>query len=350
MKKYSAEGIMEQRSEVLDIPTGPGEQQSSLQQERKLCKHHQGGHCRRGDKCNFDHNAEMCDQYNPYSERTCANEKCVKRHPGICPFFILKTCHFGFKCSLSHHADNAYDKVSQRLLILENKLSDPPPSNSLFKDLAVRMSDFEERSKRLNRSINNIRKDLSEVSSEVKRTTISSGLDKAQTCKQVQKSLKEIVSLKIKIDDIEKMLMQKAHEMTIFKANANSLHKTVALIENGNKEMVENIKQCSHLASNIRLNAKEQQNKMDDKQIKIENNIRDLENENQLVHEKLVCLSEYIDENFESFSAADENILSKYSGIEEDINVLKEAMHGTVKVLELLKIINKPPSNDQMIV
>ena len=309
---------MEQRSEVLDIPTGPGEQQSSLQQERKLCKHHQAGHCRRGDKCNFDHNAEMCDQYNPYSERTCANEKCVKRHPGICPFFILKTCHFGFKCSLSHHADNTYDKVSQRLLILENKLSDPPPSNSLFKDLAVRMSDFEERSKRLNRSINNIRKDLSEVSSEVKRTTISSGLDKAQTCKQVQKSLKEIVSLKIKIDDIEKMLMQKAHEMTIFRANANSLHKT--------------------------------QNKMDDKQIKIENNIRDLENENQLVHEKLVCLSEYIDENFESFSAADENILSKYSGIEEDINVLKEAMRGTVKVLELLKIINKPPSNDQMIV
>lgn len=254
MKKYSAEGIMEQRSEVLDIPTGPGEQQSSLQQKRKLCKHHQAGHCRRGDKCNFDHNAEMCDQYNPYSERTCANEKCVERHPGICPFYILKTCHFGFKCSLSHHADNTYDKVSQRLRILENKLSDPPPSNSLCKELAVRMSDFEERSKRLNMSINDIRKDLNEVSSDVQRTTIRG------------------------------------------------------------------------------------------------NDIKELEKENQFVHEKLVCLSEYIGENFESFSAADENILSKYSGIEEDINVLKEAMRGTVKVLELLKIINKPPSNDQMIV
>ena len=135
------------------------------------------------------------------------------------------------------------------------------------------------------------------------------------------------------------MLMQKAHEMTIFKANANTLHKTVALIEDGNKEMVENIKQYSRLASNIRLNAKEQQNKMDDKHIKIENDIRDLTNENQFVQDKLICLSECISENIERLSAADENLHSKTCGIEENIHIFKEAMSVTAKALKMLQTL-----------
>ena len=51
------------RSEVLDIPSGQGDQQASCQPQRKPCKHYQAGHCRRGKKCNFHHNTQNCESF-----------------------------------------------------------------------------------------------------------------------------------------------------------------------------------------------------------------------------------------------------------------------------------------------
>jgi hypothetical protein len=116
-------------------------------------------------------------------------------------------------------------------------------------DLAVRISDLEKRNKCLNTSIGNIRKDLSEVLIDAQRTTIKKGLDE-KTFIQVDKILKEIFSLKQKLayqdnhfDDVKKILMQKEHEINSFKDITDSLHKTVAIIEDRNNEKVEKKKQ-----------------------------------------------------------------------------------------------------------
>ena len=236
---------MNQRSEVLDnTPSGLGKQQVPSQPEREPCKHYQAGHCRRGKMCKFDHTAQNCMEYNPYLESKCINEKCVKRHPRICPFFILKTCHFGSKCSLVHCEDTAlYDKLSQRLQNLENKLSDPPPSKSCSEDLVMRMSDIEMRSKCFSTSIDNFCKDLLELSNNVQRNTLSTG------------------------------------------------------------------------------------------------HVKELEAENEFIHEKLIYLSECIEDKTEYLSTADKNVLCKMSRIEEDISVLKKTMIGVVKALELIQML-----------
>ena len=105
------------------------------------CLHHQYGHCKYGSHCRNQHTVETCSNY------PCLIEKCSKRHPRLCKFFLLTgLCRFNKDCSLLHLSKQT-DQIADLEKEIGNLRQEVRLLSTVVKEMKQKITEFSTTSK-----------------------------------------------------------------------------------------------------------------------------------------------------------------------------------------------------------